>query len=103
MADLPELDPAIHQQTRLRVMTLLYRNRQTPLKGLYETLDLTPGNLDTHASRLEDEGYAERTRVLEPDGFRVVLRITPEGDEAYRAYLADLQAFHDEPVPSETG
>lgn len=91
--DLPELNPVIHQQTRLRVMTLLYRNRQCPFQWLYETLELTPGNLDTHASRLEDEGYAERTRVLEPDGFRVVLRITPEGDEAYRAYLADIQTY----------
>lgn len=101
MEDLPELDPVIHQRTRLRVITLVYRNRQRPFQWLYETLDLTPGNLDTHVSRLEEEGYVERARVLEPDGFRVVVRVTPEGDEAFRAYLRKLRAYHDETTGPE--
>lgn len=90
---LPELDELIHQRTRLRVMTLLHRNRRAAFTWVQETLELTPGNLDSHVGRLEDAGYLERGRVLTEDGFQVEIRITDEGDEGFEAYLADLEAF----------
>lgn len=74
-------------------MTLLHRNRRAPFTWIRDTLELTSGNLDSHLSRLEDAGYLERGRVLAEDGFQVEVRITETGDEAFEAYLADLQAF----------
>lgn len=91
--DLPELDPLIHQRTRLGIITLLYRNREAALTWVRNQLELTFGNLDSHASRLEEAGYIERRRKLTPDGFQVRLRITEEGDRAYREYLAALRAY----------
>lgn len=95
--DLPELDPLIHQRTRLRVLTVLHRNRRAPFVWVRETLDLTPGNLDSHVSRLEEAGYLDRGRVLTEDGFQVEVQITPEGDAAFEAYLEDLDAFQNAP------
>lgn len=87
----PDLDRTIHQRTRLRVLALLHRNRSARFTWVRKTLDLTAGNLGSHAGRLEEEGYVARDRVLTGDGFEVRLRITPEGAEAFRDYLASLE------------
>jgi len=90
---LPSLDPIIHQATRLRIMALLFRNRTAAFTWARDTLGLTDGNLDTHTKRLEDAGYIRRGRVLTTGGFQVRLRITPEGDAAFRAYLEALRVY----------
>lgn len=90
---LPELDERIHQRTRLGIVTLLYRNREAAFAWVREQLDLTYGNLDSHADTLEEAGYVERRRRLTADGFEVRLRLTAEGREAFQAYLAALRAY----------
>ena len=90
---LPSLDPVIHQATRLRIMALLFRNRVAAFTWVRDTLGLTDGNLDTHAAKLEEAGYVKRGRALGIGGFQVRMRITPEGDAAFRAYLEGLRAY----------
>jgi DNA-binding MarR family transcriptional regulator len=87
------LDPVIHQSVRLRVMALLSRNRAASFVWVRDTLGLTDGNLGSHTARLVAFNYAESTRMLTRSGFQVWLRITPKGDEAYRAYLAALRSY----------
>jgi DNA-binding MarR family transcriptional regulator len=87
-----ELDPLIHQATRLRVVALLARNREAPFTWIQETLGLTSGNLDSHVQRLAEAGYLESRRALTPAGFQARVAITPAGDAAYQAYLAALRA-----------
>ncbi len=90
---LPTLDPVIHQPTRLRIMALLYRNRVAAFTWVRDTLALTDGNLDTHAAKLEEAGYVKRGRTLDIGGFQVKMKITPEGDAAFRAYLDGLRVY----------
>ena len=90
---LPALDPVIHQATRLRIMALLFRNRVAAFTWVRDTLALTDGNLDTHTAKLEEAGYVRRGRALDIGGFQVRMKITPEGDAAFRAYLEGLRAY----------
>ncbi len=90
---LPTLDPVIHQATRLRIMALLHRNRVASFTWVRDTLGLTDGNLDTHTAKLEEAGYVKRGRALDVGGFEVRMRITPEGDAAFRSYLEGLRAY----------
>lgn len=90
---LPTLDPVIHQPTRLRIMALLFRNRVAAFTWVRDTLGLTDGNLDTHAAKLEQAGYVKRGRALDIGGFQVKMKITAEGDAAFRAYLDGLRAY----------
>ncbi len=90
---LPALDPVIHQPTRLRIMALLFRNRVAAFTWVRDTLGLTDGNLDTHAAKLEEAGYVKRGRTLDIGGFQVRMKITPEGDAAFRAYLEGLRVY----------
>ncbi len=86
----PDLDPLLHQRTRLRIMALMHRNRQANFTWVQEALELTPGNLGSHVEKLVTAGLLEKGRVLTRDGFEVRVRMTPEGDEAFRAYLGAL-------------
>lgn len=104
---LPTLDPLIHQATRLRIMSALHRNREASFTALRDGLALTDGNLASHAAKLEESGYLASRRALSGLSFEVRYRITPRGSEAFRAYVAALQALLNEahvmPTLAEAG
>lgn len=87
------LDPVIHQPTRLHIMAALFRNRQMSFTDLRDGLGLTPGNLGSHVEKLEEAGYVKSGRVIVDLAFELHYRITDEGLEAFRAYLAELRAL----------
>ena len=90
-----DLDPVLHQPQRLRLMALLHRNRQSSFTTAREELQMTPGNLGSHAQRLEEAGYIVSARVLTGRNFELRFRITPKGSDAFRAYLVQLRAIID--------
>lgn len=88
-----DLDPVIHQAVRLRILSVLYRNRQASFTHLRDDLQLTAGNLASHAARLLEAGYVESGRVLAGVSFEVRYRITAKGSEAFKAYVGALQSL----------
>jgi DNA-binding MarR family transcriptional regulator len=93
------LDPVIHQAVRLRVMAALQRNREARFTALRDALELTDGNLASHAAVLEKAGYVEARRILTPTGFELRYRITPRGVDAFLGYVAELKALLEAPAP----
>lgn len=85
------LDPIIHQQVRLQILSALYRNRRASFTDLRDGLQLTGGNLVSHAARLEEAGYVRSERALTDGGFEAQYVITPAGESAFLAYLASLR------------
>jgi DNA-binding MarR family transcriptional regulator len=96
-----DLDPVIHQPTRLRIMVLLFQNRQAAATWVRDALQLTDGNMGSHCERLAQRGYIEQARTLTPQGFQLRLRITPEGDAAFAAYLQALRGMLEAASPRE--
>lgn len=94
--DLPEELRLIHQPVRLQIVGLLYRTRDAAFTTVRDRLDLTDGNLATHADRLEEAGFLEARRALTSDGFEKRYRITEDGSKAFRRYLGQLRGFVDE-------
>lgn len=95
---MPELDPIIHAESRLRVITTLNevgeRDRIAFTK-LQKILAMTAGNLSTHLRKLEDAGYAELTKVIEGRSPATYVAITPAGRAAYSAYRTALRHLLD--------
>lgn len=87
------LDPIIHQPTRLHIMAALFRNRQMSFTDLRDGLGLTPGNLGAHVEKLVEAGYVKSGRVIVDLAFELHYRMTDEGLDAFRAYLAELRAL----------
>lgn len=88
-----ELDPVIHQATRLKIMAALQRNREASFTSLRDGLGLTDGNLGSHAQKLEEAGYLVSRRALSGLAFEVRYRITPLGTEAFQRYARELSAI----------
>lgn len=91
--DLPAFNEDIHQPTRLRILTLLHRNRSAAFTWVRDTLGLSDGNLGRHVHRLEQLGYIRRERTLTTRGFQLRFRITVEGQAAFEHYLDSLRAY----------
>lgn len=89
----PSLDPVIHAEARLRVMTtlaLLTPGDQVSFTRLQQTLGMTAGNLSTHNRRLEEAGYLEVTKVIEGRSPVTYLALTDLGRAAFAAYRKAL-------------
>ncbi|MGB9034319.1 MarR family transcriptional regulator [Arthrobacter sp. UCD-GKA] len=88
-----ELDPLIHADARLRVMSAL--NTLGPKESmafpkLREILTMTAGNLSTHLRKLEDAGYISQEKVLEGRSPATYVGVTARGVAAFEAYKAQL-------------
>jgi DNA-binding MarR family transcriptional regulator len=96
MSPAPDLDPVIHTQARLRIMTTLTalppgdRITFPRLQGL---LDATAGNLSTHLRRLEDAGYVAVTKGHIGRVPATHVEATRAGRRAFEDYVAQLAAL----------
>jgi DNA-binding MarR family transcriptional regulator len=91
--DPPPLDPILHQAQRLRIMTVLFRNRELAVATIKRQLGLTDGNLASHLTRLEEAGYVKTGHVLVGVSFEVHAKITSPGSQAFRSYLGALRTI----------
>lgn len=95
---LPQLDPVIHAQARLRVTVALAGLRaadQITFPRLQQLLDMTPGNLSTHLRKLEDAEYVEIEKAYEHRTPVTLVRLTTRGRAAFEAYTKALHQLLD--------
>jgi DNA-binding MarR family transcriptional regulator len=98
MTDGPELDPVIHAQARLRVVSALSILRdcdRIAFPRLQEELRMTAGNLSVHLRKLEDAGYVEVTKTHHGRTPATLIRLTRRGRLAFEEYTATLRALLD--------
>jgi DNA-binding MarR family transcriptional regulator len=92
----PELDPVIHAQARLRVVatlaTLCDGDRIT-FPRLQELLRMTAGNLSTHLRKLEDAGYVLLTKTHQRRTPVTYVELTRTGRRAFEDYTVALRTL----------
>ena len=91
---MPELDPVIHAESRLRTLTMLNEvgeGNRIAFTKLQKLLEMTAGNLSTHLRKLETASYVEVTKTIEGRTPATYVGITPEGKAAYARYRRNLQ------------
>jgi DNA-binding MarR family transcriptional regulator len=92
----PELDPVIHAQARLRVVSALSVLREADkiaFPRLQESLGMTAGNLSVHLRKLEDAGYVEVTKTHQGRTPTTLVRLTRRGRLAFDDYTTALRAL----------
>lgn len=89
-------DPLIHQPIRSKLLSLLISNDELPFKALKESLAVTDGNLSSHLSKLEKEGYVQIEKMFEGKRPKTVVHISVKGKEAFSAYIEELKRFIEE-------
>lgn len=94
--EVPDLDPVIHAQARLRVVSALSMLRECDrltFPRLQEILKMTAGNLSVHLRKLEDAGYVEVTKTHHGRTPATLVRLTRRGRLAFEDYTAALKAL----------
>lgn len=93
MADFKELDPILHSQLRLAVMSILMSEREAEFTSLREKTGATAGNLSVQLQKLRDAGYIEIAKQFRDNYPQTVCRILPAGEKAFQQYVRHLQDY----------
>ena len=90
-SDLKNIDRVIHEPTRLMIMSQLYVVESADFLFLQHQLEMTPGNLSSHLSKLEDAGYVEIVKEFIERKPHTVLKLTKNGRDAFKQYQQSLK------------
>ena len=90
-SNLRNLDRLIHEPTRLMIMTQLYVVESADFLFLQNQLKMTPGNLSSHLTKLEDAGYVEIVKEFIDRKPHTALRLTQKGKQAFKDYRKSLK------------
>jgi DNA-binding MarR family transcriptional regulator len=96
---LADIDRLVHEPARLMILAVLYVVKSADFIFLLNQTGLTRGNLSSHMTKLETAGYIEIEKEFVDRIPRTLLRLTPEGREAFRAYRQKMiQVLDDLPA-----
>lgn len=88
-----ELDPLLHSQLRLAIMSILMNVAEADFVFLREKTESTGGNLSVQLDKLSTAGYIEVDKVFMGRKPRTVCRVTPKGREAFEMYVDTLREY----------
>jgi DNA-binding MarR family transcriptional regulator len=87
------LDPVIHSQIRLAVLSILLSAEKAEFNYLKEATGTTDGNLSTHLSKLEQEGYITVKKSFKGKKPLTTCSLTEKGRGAFSRYLKALEDY----------
>lgn len=80
------------------IITQLYVVESADFLFLLKQLQVTPGNLSSHLSKLEDAGYVDIIKEFIERKPHTALQLTKKGRRAFKQYRKNLkQVFSDLP------
>jgi DNA-binding transcriptional ArsR family regulator len=88
-----ELDPILHSQLRLAVISLLISVREAEFTFLREKTNSTAGNLSVQINKLKDAGYIDVTKQFSNNYPQTICKITKKGIEAFETYVNALKSY----------
>lgn len=90
---LKELNPLLHSQLRLAVMSILLSAEEAEFVYLKEKTQATAGNLSIQLDKLCEAGYIAIEKGFSGKKPRTVCRMTPKGREAMAEYVDALKGY----------
>ena len=88
-----ELDPLLHSQLRLAVMSILMNVEEADFVYLRQTTESTAGNLSVQLDKLADAGYIDIEKGFAGKKTRTVCRVPPLGRHAFETYVDALKSY----------
>lgn len=88
-----DLDPILHSQLRLAVMSLLISEKEAEFTYIREKTNATAGNLSVQINKLKEAGYIEVIKQFRDNYPQTTCRITPGGIRAFGEYVKNLQSY----------
>lgn len=88
-----ELNPLLHSQLRLAVMSILMNVEEAEFVYLREKTESTAGNLSVQLDKLSSAGYISVEKGFVGKKTRTTCQITEEGRKAFEDYVDALKQY----------
>lgn len=88
-----ELDPILHSQLRLAVISLLVSVKEAEFTYLKEETGATAGNLSVQIQKLKEADYIDIEKKFKDNYPLTICRITPKGVSAFEDYVKILKQY----------
>ena len=89
------LDPLLHAELRLAVMSLLISTDEAEFPYIKEQTGATSGNLSVQIDKLSAAGYIEVEKTFKGKKPCTICHITPKGMKAFEEYVEALKSYLD--------
>ena len=88
-----ELDPLLHSQLRLAIVSLLIGLEEAEFVFLKEKTKASAGNLSLQIDKLSAAGYITVKKGFTGKYPVTICQITPEGLKAFEVYVASIKEY----------
>lgn len=88
-----ELDPLLHSQLRLAIMSLLMQVKEAEFLYLKTKTQATAGNLSVQLQKLKDAGYLNVEKGFRNNYPHTLCKITAAGRKAFDNYVESLKEY----------
>ena len=90
-----ELNPLLHSQLRLAIMSILMTVEEADFVYLKEKTEATSGNLSVQLEKLQTAEYIDIEKTFAGKRPRTICRITQSGRDAFEEYVKALRTYID--------
>jgi DNA-binding transcriptional ArsR family regulator len=90
-----ELDPLLHSQLRLGIISVLVSVESAEFSHLLEKTGASKGNLSVQINKLADAGYIKVKKSFRNNYPLTTCRITSKGIKAFEKYVRALKSYLD--------
>lgn len=91
-----DLDPVLHSQVRLAIMSILLGVRSAEFSYLLDNIKTTKGNLSFQLTKLKDAGYIRVNKSFKGNYPLTTCEVSEKGIDAYEIYLNALNDYFKE-------
>ena len=88
-----DLDPILHSQLRLAVISILANVEMADFAYLKQETGATSGNLSVQITKLKEAGYIEVYKKFKGNYPQTSCRITKLGEARFAAYVNAISAY----------
>ena len=90
-----ELNPLLHSELRLGIMSILLSVEEADFVFIREKTGATAGNISVQTEKLSEVGYIEVQKGFAEKRTRTVYNITKNGVDAFEEYVKALKSYLD--------
>ena len=89
----PTLDPLLHSELRLAIMSLLISADEAEFPYIKEQTGATAGNLSVQVDKLAAAEYIEVEKTFKGKRPCTICRLTEKGRKAFETYVEALKSY----------
>lgn len=88
-----DLDPLIHSQLRLAIISILVASEKVEFTYLKEETKAAAGNISIQIKKLQEAGYIKVEKTFKNNYPNTMISITKKGIEAFEIYVNNLKKY----------